>query len=237
MPIPIGLGIVVSILALVALWVSPLAGLVLAGVVIVAGLALLATGRPAVGVVVALTPFAVFLVGTQVVGTLWFKPYRVPSGSMEPTIHIGDRILADRHDRSPHIGDVVIVHPPVGAVQSRCAIPRRETSKAPCGRATPGLSDIVFIKRVVAGPGDTIAFRDGLVVRNGRPVSEPYARRCTDDICELPQAVTVPEGAWFLAGDFRGESDDSRFWGPVPTKAITGVVKYRYWPPKRVGRL
>ncbi len=162
---------------------------------------------------VALTPFAVFLVGTQVVGTLWFKPYRVPSGSMEPTIHIGDRILADRHDRSPHIGDVVIVHPPVGALQSRCATPRRETSKAPCGRATPGLSDIVFIKRVVAGPGDTIAFRDGLVVRNGRPVSEPYARRCTDDICELPQAVTVPRGAWFLAGDFRGESDDSRFWG------------------------
>ena len=56
----------------------------------------------------------------------------------------------------------------------------------------------------------------------GRPVSEPYARRCTDDICEMPEAITVPKGAWFLAGDFRGESDDSRFWGPVPTRAITG---------------
>jgi Signal peptidase, peptidase S26 len=85
--------------------------------------------------------------------------------------------------------------------------------------------------------GDTISFRDGLVVRNGRPVSEPYARSCTDAICELPQAITVPKGAWFLAGDFRGESDDSRFWGPVPTTAITGVVKYRYWPPKDAGRL
>ena len=75
-----------------------------------------------------------------------------------------------------------------------CGIPRRDTATAPCARATPGLSDIVFIKRVVAGPGDTIAFRDGLVVRNGRPVSEPYARRCTDDICEMPEAITVPEG-------------------------------------------
>ena len=131
----------------------------------------------------------------------------------------------------------MIANPLVGAVDGRCAIPQREGAKAPCARATPELSDIVFIKRVVAGPGDTIAFRDGLVVRNGRPVSEPYARSCTDAICELPQAITVPKGAWFLAGDFRGESDDSRFWGPVPTNAITGIVKYRYWPLKRAGRL
>jgi signal peptidase I len=47
----------------------------------------------------------------------------------------------------------------------------------------------------------------------------------------------VPKGAWFLAGDFRGESDDSRFWGPVPTRAITGVVRYRYWPLKDAGRI
>ena len=53
----------------------------------------------------------------------------------------------------------------------------------------------------------------------------------------MPEAITVPKGARFLAGDFRGESDDSRFWGPVPTKAITGVVKYRYWPLRHAGRL
>jgi signal peptidase I len=237
MPIPVVVAIVASVVALAVLWVAPAAGLVLAGAVIVAGLVLLATGRPAVGAAVALMPLAVFLLASQVVGTLWFKPYRVPSGSMEPTIEIGDRILADRHDRSPHVGDVVIAHPPVGAVESRCGTPRRDDAKAACARATPELSDVVFIKRVVAGPGDTISFRDGLVVRNGRPVSEPYARSCTDAICELPQAITIPKGAWFLAGDFRGESDDSRFWGPVPTKAIAGVVKYRYWPPKDAGRL
>ena len=237
MPIPIVVAIVASVFALAVLWVAPAAGLVLAGAVIVAGLVLLAKGRPAVGAAVALMPLAVFLLASQVVGTLWFKPYRVPSGSMEPTIEIGDRILADRHDRSPHVGDVVIAHPPVGAVESRCGTPRRDDAKAACARATPELAGVVFIKRVVAGPGDTIAFRDGLVVRNGRRVSEPYARSCTDAICELPRAITVPKGAWFLAGDFRGESDDSRFWGPVPTKAIAGVVKYRYWPPKDAGRL
>lgn len=235
-PIPVAVAIVVSLVALAVLWVSPAAGLVVAGAVIVAGLVLLATGRPAVGIVVALMPFVIFLLSSQL-GSIWFKPYRVPSGSMEPTIEIGDRVLADRHDRTPHVGDVVIAHPPVGAVESRCAIPQREGAKAPCARATPELSDIVFIKRVVAGPGDTIAFRDGLVVRNGRPISEPYARSCTEDICEMPQAITVPKGAWFLAGDFRGESDDSRFWEPVPTKAITGVVKYRCWPLRDAGRL
>ena len=49
-----------------------------------------------------------------------------------------------------------------------------------------------------------------------------------DVACELPTAITVPAGNWFLAGDDRGASDDSRFWGPVPTDAITGIVKYRY---------
>ena len=104
MPIPVVAAIVASVVALAVLWVAPAAGLVLAGAVIVAGLVLLATGRHAVGIVVALMPLAVFLLASQVVGTLWFKPYRVPSGSMEPTIEIGDRILADRHDRSPHVG-------------------------------------------------------------------------------------------------------------------------------------
>jgi signal peptidase I len=113
---------------------------------------------------------------------------------MEPTIEIGDRILAARHDRSPHVGDVVIAHAPVGAVESRCGTPRPDNAKAACARATPELSDVVFIKRVVAGPGDTISFRDGLVVRNGRPVSEPYARSCTDAICELPQGHHRSEG-------------------------------------------
>ena len=136
MPIAVVGAIVASVVALAVFWVSPAVGLVLAGAVIVAGLVLLATGRPAVGVVVALTPFAVFVLASQVVGSLSFKPYRVPSASMEPTIEIGDRVLADRHDHAPHVGDVVIAHPPVGGVENRCGAPRPENARAPCARAT-----------------------------------------------------------------------------------------------------
>src|SRR4051795_10408447 len=129
MPIPVVVAIAASVVALAVLWVAPAAGLVLAGAVIVAGLVLLATGRPAVGAVVALTPLAVFLLASQVGGTLWFKPYRVPSGSMEPTIEIGDRILADRHDHLPHVGDVVIAPPRPSARWRAAAVPRAATTR------------------------------------------------------------------------------------------------------------
>jgi signal peptidase I len=235
MPLPIVLALVASVVALAALWVAPLVGLALFGLVVLAGVVLLVRGSRAAGVVVVVMPFAVFLLVTELAGELLFKPYRVPSESMLPTIRVGDRVLADRHDHSPSIGDVVIAHPPLGALDSRCgaAAPRQ----SPCARATPGLSNVNFIKRVVAGPGDTIAFRDGLVVRNGHPISEPYAERCTDELCEMPRPITVPDGTWFLAGDNRGESDDSRFWGPVPTSAIVGIVRLRYWPLGKLGTL
>jgi signal peptidase I len=234
MPFGVLVAVVVSVVGLVALWVSPVVGLALFGAVVLGGVVLFVAGNRAAGLVVALMPVATFVLATQVVGALWFKPYRVPSTSMVPTIDVGDRVLANRHDHSPRVGDIVIAHPPVGALEDRCGAPKRG---APCGRATPELSDVNFIKRVVAGPGDTVAFRHGIVIRNGRAADEPYARRCGDQPCELPTAITVPAGTWFLAGDDRGASDDSRFWGPVPTAAITGIVKYRYWPLRRAGRL
>jgi signal peptidase I len=155
---------------------------------------------------------------------------------MERTIDIGDRVLVNQHAGRPSIGDIVVAHPPIGAADDRCGA--RRPAQAPCARATDGLSDVKFIKRVIAGPGDTVAFRHGLLIRNGRPVREPYATPCEErELCELPVSITVPADAWFLAGDFRGESDDSRFWGPVPTKAILGSVDFRYWPLKSAGRL
>jgi len=69
------------------------------------------------------------------------------------------------------------------------------------------------------------------------PRGEGTARSAGREGTVRPRDARAVRRAWFLAGDFRGESDDSRFWGPVPTKAITGVVKYRYWPLKHAGRL
>jgi signal peptidase I len=101
-----------------------------------------------------------------------------------------------------------------------------------CPRAVPEeIEDLSFVKRVVAGPGDRVALRGGRVVRNGKPVTETYIRPCVadEDACDFPVAVTVPDGQWFMLGDNRPASDDSRFWGPVPEDWIVGTKILTYW--------
>src|SRR5260370_34643043 len=87
------------------------------------------------------------------------KPYRIPSGSMEPTLHIGQRILANRLTDSPGVGDIVVFHPPAGA-DPQSAMGGNPNQGAghqqPRGTPTTQQSSQTFIKRVVAGPGDTI---------------------------------------------------------------------------------
>ena len=170
------------------------------------------------------------------------KPYKIPSGSMEPTLDVGQRVLVQRVTHrlgsDPERGDVVVFHPPAGAdgVPGACGAPVPEGS--PCGRPTPGRSEQTFIKRVVATGGDTVAVRDGLVVLNGRVQPAPYAADCGDGgSCDLPNAIRVPEDMVFLMGDNRGNSDDSRYWGPVPVDWVIGEAFATYWPPDRIGPL
>jgi signal peptidase I len=170
------------------------------------------------------------------------KPYRIPSESMEPTLNVGQRVLVNRignRFNDPEVGEVVVFHPPRGADTNRCANPDAGSgTPMPCDEATPNRSEQNFIKRVVAGPGDTIAVRDGHVVLNGELQDEPYTRPCggaTD--CDMPEEITIPADHWFMMGDNRGASADSRIWGPVPKEWIIGGAFATYWPPNRVGLL
>jgi signal peptidase I len=169
------------------------------------------------------------------------KPYRIPSPSMVPTLTIGQRVLVNRigeRFRDPKVGDVLVFHPPVGAEQAgdMCGTPPPEGQV--CLDPTDQKADVNFIKRVVAGPGDRLSIDDGHVILNGKRQTESYTRPCAgSDGCDYPRTVTVPPGHYFMMGDNRGSSDDSRFWGPVPRDWIIGGAFATYWPPKRIGLL
>jgi signal peptidase I len=171
------------------------------------------------------------------------KPYRIPSESMEPTLDVGQRVLVNRLGNrfgDPKVGDVVVFHPPSGAESDTCGDADREDTQA-CDAPTSTRSNVNFIKRVVAGPGDTLFVRRGHVYRNGKREADSYiSATCGSSAgrgCNLTTPIKVPAGHWFMMGDNRGESDDSRFWGPVPRAWIIGQAFATYWPPKRVGIL
>lgn len=169
------------------------------------------------------------------------KPYRIPSESMVPTLEVNQRVLVNRLGNNfsePEIGEVMVFHPPEGADvgSGSCGVEVSESQL--CPRPMGRRSNTNFIKRVVAGPGDRIALRDGRVILNGKPLDEPYMQRCgTADGCNFPGEITIPRDHWYVLGDNRGQSADSRFWGPVPREWFIGAAFATYWPPKRVGPL
>ena len=169
------------------------------------------------------------------------KPYKIPSESMVPTLQIGQRVLVNRigaRFSDPDVGDVVVFHPPTGAEEDDMCGKQPPMGQV-CLKATPHKADVNFIKRVVAGPGDRLAIRDGHVILNGKRQKEPFIRPCAGGAgeCDFPREVTIPADTYFMMGDNRGSSDDSRYWGPVPRKWIIGSAFGTYWPPKRIGLL
>jgi signal peptidase I len=169
------------------------------------------------------------------------KPYKIPTGSMEPTLIPGQRVLVDRIGNdffSPSIGDIVVFHPPIGATEGEGVCGVTTTANKPCARPTPKESSTTYIKRVVAVGGDTIAIVDGHVILNGKRQKESFAdvADCKNDpACTYSTPIKVPAGYYFMMGDNRGNSDDSRFWGPVPDAWIVGEAFATYWPPDRIG--
>ena len=112
----------------------------------------------------------------------------------------------------------------------------RQPQARPARRRSTRRRTTNFIKRVVAGPGDTLRIEDGHPIVNGEPVEEPTSsalRRPAS--CDFPKEITIPADHYFMMGDNRGSSDDSRFWGPVPRDWIIGKAFATYWPPDRIG--
>jgi signal peptidase I len=175
------------------------------------------------------------------------KPYKIPSGSMEPTLAVGQRVLVNRigtHFSEPHVGEIAVFHPPGPAEQQICGPSPHlvRVGGAACSQPVPEKSSTNFIKRVVAGPGDEMFIREGHVWRKGvhdtsfKEESDSYIKPCAEKSeCNFPTPIKIPPGHWFMMGDNRGESDDSRFWGPVPTGWIIGEAFATYWPPDRIG--
>jgi signal peptidase I len=175
------------------------------------------------------------------------KPYRIPSGSMEPTLAIGQRVLVNRIGMDfgdPHVGEIAVFHPPLAAEQQLCGPQPHAVSNggAACDQPVPQESSVNFIKRIVAGPGDEIYVSEGHVYRKAAGKSsfvreqDSYIKACGQSSeCNFTTPIRIPAGHWFMMGDNRGDSDDSRFWGPVPTGWIIGQAILTYWPADRIG--
>jgi signal peptidase I len=165
------------------------------------------------------------------------NPYRIPSPSMEPTLHCArpefgceadrsDRVLANRfiyHFRDPRRGEIVVFHAPQLATRE----------------CTGG----IFVKRVIGLPGEVWSERDGHSYIDGKRISEPYVQPDRRDkenktMLDIPPAGTlhrIPKDMYLMEGDNRAHSCDSRVWGLVPRASIIGKVFLTYWPPGRIG--
>jgi signal peptidase I len=167
------------------------------------------------------------------------KPYQIPSESMEPTLDVGQRVLVNRVftrlGADPKAGDVVVFHPPEGAINNKCGEPKGGL----CDTPTPEEAEENFIKRVVAVGGDTLSVKNGIPIVNGEPFEGDWEIRPCNGLggCDFPQPITIPPDHYFMMGDNRGASDDSRYWGPVPRDWIIGEAFFTYWPPDRIGFL
>ena len=163
------------------------------------------------------------------------NPYRIPSSSMEPTLHCArpgsgcearwsDRVLANRfiyHFRDPKRGEIVVFKTP-------------DAARVACDSGSQGGGGETFVKRIVGLPGETWREQNGFIYIDGQRLNEPYVKPDRRDTETIP-SKTIPAGQYLMLGDNRASSCDSRRWGTVPRKNLIGPVFAIYWPPGRLG--
>jgi len=156
--------------------------------------------------------FIISVMASFFIITFLYQPVKVEGTSMQPELRDQDRLFVNKfayNFEKISRGDVVVFYYP------------RDTQKS-------------YIKRVIALPGDTIRIDDGRVYVNGQHVDEPYVPKRFLDVRSM-SAMVVPPGEYFLMGDHRSISSDSRDFGPVRRKLIYGKAAFIYWPADNMG--
>ena len=166
------------------------------------------------------------------------KPYRIPSESMEPTLDVGQRVLVSRfnyHFSDPDRGDIVVFHPPQGADSNDLRGPRSPRTRRARGRPTRRQRELHQADRRRSPATRSRSSKGSRDRERQAAEGRLHPTPAPPGTLQFPAADQDPAGHFFMMGDNRGASDDSRFWGPVPKKWIIGQAFFTYWPPKRIG--
>jgi signal peptidase I len=162
----------------------------------------------------------VALILTLIIRTFIVQAFKIPSGSMRPTLLEGDKLFVNKYlyrFEAPKRGDIIVFRFPTD--------PKKD-----------------FIKRLVAVGGETVEIRDGKIYVNGEVIDDPasfgkFYYYNHDPFGGPDEKIHVPEGQYYVLGDNSSNSTDSRFWGFVPEKNVLGKAFFRWWPPRRIGTI
>ena len=163
--------------------------------------------RPLMGWIITIVVALLISTGTRAYAV---QSYSIPSSSMTPTLMPGDRILVDKLSSTIHRGDIVVFKDP------------------PADRGGPP----TLVNHVIGLPGETISSVGATVLIDGKPLAEPWLPRLVGECTEASEHIPttkIAQDHYFMMGDCRGDSDDSRYWGTVPASYIVGKVDVIIW--------
>jgi signal peptidase I len=162
------------------------------------------------------------------VRTFVFQAFKIPTGSMKPNLLVGDHLIVNKFIFAPTLSGI-----------ERALLPMRPIERGDIVVFKyPEEPERDFIKRVIGLPGDTLELQNQTILINGQPLNEPYAHyvfppaaegQMDGDLRRKYGPVTVPDGHYFMMGDNRDDSQDSRFWGFLPQSYVKGRALFIYW--------